>query len=101
VLAAHPSVEEVIVTGVPSELGDEDVKAWIIASGEKPAEADLIVWCTTRLAAFKIPRYIAFVRDFPRSATKRDVERAKVKAWSDQDHWDRERQPGGRLFGKP
>lgn len=39
---------------------------------------------------FKVPRSIAFVDDFPRSATKREVERAKVKAWSGAGHWDRE-----------
>ena len=91
VLTRHPGVREAIVTGVPSELGEEDVKAWIIPEGPAPAELDLIRWCLAALAAFKVPRYIAFVDEFPRSATKREVERAKVKLWDGTGHWDRER----------
>jgi crotonobetaine/carnitine-CoA ligase len=91
VLSRHPGVREAIVTGFPSELGEEDVKAWIIPEGVPPAELDLIRWCLTSLAAFKVPRFIAFVTDFPRSATKREVERAKVREWDGAGHWDREK----------
>ncbi len=90
VLTRHAAVREAIVTGFPSELGEDDVKAWIVPEGERPSEIDLIRWCLASLAAFKVPRYIAFVDDFPRSATKREVERTKVKAWAPDGHWDRE-----------
>jgi crotonobetaine/carnitine-CoA ligase len=90
VLTRHEAVREAIVTGFPSELGEDDVKAWIVAEGSAPSEIELIRWCLASLAAFKVPRYIAFVDDFPRSATKREVERTKVKAWPATGHWDRE-----------
>jgi crotonobetaine/carnitine-CoA ligase len=90
VLTRHPDVREAIVTGAASELGEDEVKAWIVPEGEKPAELELIRWCLLSLAPFKVPRFIAFVDDFPRSATKREVERAKVKAWPEEGHWDRE-----------
>lgn len=91
VLSRHPNVREAIITGFPAELGEEDVKAWIIPEGPPPAELDLIRWCLASLAAFKVPRYVAFVEDFPRSATKREVERAKVRQWDSTGHWDREK----------
>ncbi len=90
VLARHPGVQEVIVTGIASPLGDEDIKAWIVPGPDRPDEAELVEWCEARLAAFKVPRFLAFVDDFPRSATKREVERAKVKAWDNRPCWDRE-----------
>jgi crotonobetaine/carnitine-CoA ligase len=90
VLTRHEAVREAIVTGFPSELGEDDVKAWIVPEGDPPSETELIRWCLASLAAFKVPRYIAFVDDFPRSATKREVERAKVKAWPATGHWDRD-----------
>jgi carnitine-CoA ligase len=90
VLTRHEAVREAIVTGFPSELGEDDVKAWIVSEGDPPSEVELIRWCLASLAAFKVPRYIAFVDDFPRSATKREVERAKVKAWPATGHWDRD-----------
>jgi crotonobetaine/carnitine-CoA ligase len=90
VLTRHAAVREAIVTGFPSELGEDDVKAWIVPEGDTPSEIELIRWCLASLAAFKVPRYIAFVDDFPRSATKREVERTKVKAWPAEGHWDRD-----------
>lgn len=90
VLTRHPGVREAIITAVPSELGEDDIKAWILPEGSPPDEIELIRWCAGALAPFKVPRYLAFVDDFPRSATKREVERAKVKAWSAAGHWDRE-----------
>jgi crotonobetaine/carnitine-CoA ligase len=90
VLTRHAAVRETIVTGFPSELGEDDVKAWIVPEGDPPSETELIRWCLASLAAFKVPRYIAFVDDFPRSATKREVERAKMKAWPATGHWDRD-----------
>ena len=89
-LARHPAVREAIVTRVPSELGEDEVKAWIVPEGERPDEKELIRWCLRSLAPFKVPRFIAFVNDFPRSATKREVERAKVRAWPPDGQWDRE-----------
>ncbi|WP_109794321.1 AMP-binding protein [Minwuia thermotolerans] len=94
ILSQHPAVEEVIVVGVPSELGEEEVKAYVMARAEAPDPVDLVEWCGTRMAAFKIPRFIEFVDDFPRSATKREVERGKVKDWGNANAWDRDRVMG-------
>lgn len=94
ILSEHPAVAECIVVGVPSELGEEDVKAWIIARGETPAPEALAQWCIDRMAPFKVPRYFQFVTEFPRSAAKQEVERAKLKALGNQGAWDRERHMG-------
>jgi crotonobetaine/carnitine-CoA ligase len=94
ILSQHEGVREVIVVGVPGELGDEEVKACIVAADVVPTPVELVAWCGERMAAFKIPRFIEFVADFPRSATKREVERHKVKAWPNDEAWDRERALG-------
>jgi crotonobetaine/carnitine-CoA ligase len=99
ILAAHPGVAECIVTGVPSELGEEDVKAWVIARGTPPDPVTLARWCIERMAPFKVPRYIEFVADFPRSAAKQEVERAKLRAFGNATAWDREAHMG-RLSGQ-
>ena len=94
ILAAHPNVAECIVTGVPSELGEEDVKAWIIARDAAPDPAALARWCIERMAPFKVPRWFEFVTDFPRSAAKQEVERAKLRARGNDAAWDREAHMG-------
>lgn len=100
-LTRHPAVREAIVTGAPSELGEDEVKAWIVPEGARPDQLELIRWCLRLLAPFKVPRFIAFVDDFPRSATKREVERAKVRAWSPEGQWDREASLGRGFAALP
>ncbi len=100
ILGQHPSVGEVVVVGVPSELGEDDIKAFIIpAAGAAADPLALVDWCTGKLAPFKLPRYFEFVADFPRSITKREIERSVLKKMPNLDAWDREKVLG-RLSGQ-
>ena len=55
---SHPDVLEVAVVGVPSELSEEDVKAFVVpAPGAALDFAELRAWTGRRLSAFKVPRY--------------------------------------------
>ena len=91
VIATHPAVTEVCVVGVPSELGEDEVKAFVRAAGTTPAPEEIVAWCEQRLARFKVPRFIEFVQDFPRSAAKQEIERHRLKALSNDRAWDRDK----------
>ncbi len=72
VIASHPKVQDVAVIGVPSELGEEEVKAYIASlPGATLSPEEIVEWCTGRLAPFKIPRYIEIRSDLPRTPTQR------------------------------
>jgi carnitine-CoA ligase len=72
VLQAHPSVLECAVVGVPSELSEEEVKAFLVASpGQELSFPDLRAYAAERLAAFKVPRYWEQVGELPRTPTAR------------------------------
>jgi crotonobetaine/carnitine-CoA ligase len=74
VINSHPSVQESAVLGVPSSLGsgEEEVKAYVrLKSDEAVAPQELLIWCKGRLADFKVPRFVEFRTDFPRSAIGR------------------------------
>ncbi len=72
VIASHPKVQEVAVIGVPSDLGEEEVKAYVVpVPGELLTPQEIVDWCTGRLAPFKIPRYIEMRTDLPRTPTQR------------------------------
>jgi crotonobetaine/carnitine-CoA ligase len=71
-LAGHPSVLECAVVGVPSELSEEEVKAFIVAApGRTPDFAELRAHAAARLAAFKVPRYWQLIGELPRTPTAR------------------------------
>lgn len=91
VIAQHPLVAECAVVGVPSEIGDEEVKAYIIARGEGTLDpSELIAWCQERLSNFKVPRYLEFVKDLPRTAAKQEIQRAELKKRGIGQAWDRD-----------
>jgi crotonobetaine/carnitine-CoA ligase len=70
-IARHPMVAEVAVVGVPSELSDEDVMAFVV-KGEAELTAEMIFeWTAGRLAPFKVPRYVRFVGDLPKTPTNK------------------------------
>jgi crotonobetaine/carnitine-CoA ligase len=72
VLDEHPAVLETAVVGVPSELTEEEVKAFIVAApGVEPDFAELHAFAAGRLAAFKVPRYWQQVDALPRTPTAR------------------------------
>jgi len=84
-----PFVLEAIIVGVPSEIGEEDIKAYVIANRDVSPE-ELIEWCEGTIASFKLPRYVEFVDSFPRSDTKNDVQRRDLRDRGIADAWDRE-----------
>ncbi len=72
IINAHPAVSESAIIGVPSNLGEQDILAFVkLADGMVVRPLDLIQWCEKQLAYYQIPRYIDFVDDFPRGPTQR------------------------------
>lgn len=72
VLGGAPGVMDVAVVGLPDEKWGESVHAVVVlTAGACASERDLIAWCDGRIARFKRPRGITFVRDtdIPRTAT--------------------------------
>jgi crotonobetaine/carnitine-CoA ligase len=71
-IASHPDVSECAVIGVPSELTEEEIKAFVVpATGAELDFDDLREWATVRLTAFKVPRYWQVIDALPRTATSR------------------------------
>jgi carnitine-CoA ligase len=71
-LAGHPSVLESAVVGVPSELSEEEVKAFVVpAPGAVLDFAALRAHVAGLLAAYKVPRYWQEIGELPRTPTAR------------------------------
>jgi crotonobetaine/carnitine-CoA ligase len=72
VLAMHSDVEACAAIGVPSDVGDEDIKVFVKpVAGKRLDPVDLIRWCERHLAYFQIPRYVELVDAFPLTPTER------------------------------
>ena len=94
VLAAHPAVLDCAVVAVPSELSEDEVKAFIVpADGGSVDFGQLIEFAAERLAAFKVPRYWQLIEELPRTPTAR-VAKHRLPAGHQPGEYDAEaRQP--------
>ena len=70
VLYAHPAVTDCALVGVPHRsLGEEPAAVVHLAPGKSASEAELQDWVRARLAGFKVPVQVRFVKDvLPRNA---------------------------------
>ncbi len=78
VLAAHPSVAEVGVAGMPDPVRGEVVHGWVVlrSGHEAVTEADLRAYCREHLAPYKVPAKILFSRDLPKTMVGKILRRA-------------------------
>ena len=100
-VATHPDVAEVAVIAVPSELGEDEVMAVVVARpGAELDPEQLTRAVEPQLAYFALPRYVEVVDSLPLT------DNGKVKKYELRERgvsdatWDREA-AGYQVSGKP
>lgn len=89
VFAGHPDLEEVALIGVPSELGDDELKLFVRPRDGRAVEPlALVRWAEGRLPYFQLPRYVSVISVFPKTPTQRIQK--KDLSRDTQDSWDLE-----------
>jgi long-chain acyl-CoA synthetase len=69
VLFAHPKVLEACAIGVPDAYSGERIKAFVVLKeNETATEEEIIAYCAKNLVKYKIPKYVDFVDELPKSA---------------------------------
>jgi long-chain acyl-CoA synthetase len=85
VIYLHPSVREVAVVGIPDPYRGETVKAFVALKegfeGKVTGE-EIMAHCKERMAAYKYPRQVEFVKEVPKTATGKFLRRALRNAQS-------------------
>jgi acyl-CoA synthetase (AMP-forming)/AMP-acid ligase II len=77
-LGAHPDIKEVAVIGVPDAKWGERVHAVVVLHAGKAMQPDtLMEWSKDRVAGYKRPRSVVFIKDeeMPRTATGKILHR--------------------------
>ena len=80
-LAGHPAIAQVAVIAKPDDVRDEEVMACVVLQPGSGASRETAVsiqdWCLERLAYFKAPGHVAFLRELPVTSTNK-VQKAKL-----------------------
>jgi fatty-acyl-CoA synthase len=78
-LYTHPAVAEVQVVGLPDPKFVEVVCAWIrLREGATLSEDEVKDYCRGRIAHYKVPTYVVFVKEFPTTVTGK-VQKFKLR----------------------
>lgn len=68
VLCTHPAIAEVAVAGIADRTHGEIAKAFVVLrDGSDCPEQELVKYCESKLARYKIPRTYAFVQGLPKT----------------------------------
>jgi crotonobetaine/carnitine-CoA ligase len=87
VLMEHPMVKVAAVVPVPDELRGEEVKAYIVLKDgytkESASPESILDYAREQLAYFKVPRFIEYADDLPRTPSERVEKHKLVKMKAD------------------
>ena len=76
VISAHPAVAEVCVAGIPDQHQTEAVKAWVVLKeGAQATPEEIQVYCREKLTAYKIPRFVEFRKELPKTLVGKVLRR--------------------------
>lgn len=68
VLYTHPKVLEACCIGIPHPTRGEQIKAFVVLKeGETATEKEIIDYCATKLAKYKLPTIVEFRTELPKS----------------------------------
>jgi fatty-acyl-CoA synthase len=74
-----PGVRMVQIVGIPDPKYGEQVAAWVqIEQGSSLTADDIVSFCTSKIAYFKIPKYVQIVDEFPMTVTGK-VQKFKIR----------------------
>jgi long-chain acyl-CoA synthetase len=80
VLYEHPKVLEVAAAGVPVEGKGERVKVYVVLKkGQTATEEEIIAFCRENLAPYKVPKFVEFRDELPKTTVGKILRRALVE----------------------
>jgi long-chain acyl-CoA synthetase len=80
VLYEHPKVVEAAAVGIPVPDKGERVKVYVVLKeGESATEEEIIAFCKENLAPYKVPKFVDFRDDLPKSMVGKILRRVLLE----------------------
>ncbi|MBV9870386.1 MAG: AMP-binding protein [Frankiaceae bacterium] len=75
VIRTLPGVTDCCVIGLPDRYRGETVKAYVVAPAGDVTEDDVTAHCAARLTAYKVPKFVEFRSELPRTVVGKALRR--------------------------
>ena len=76
VVAMHTSVLEVACIGIPDDKSGEVVKVYVVKKDQALTEKEVIEHCKKNLTGYKVPKYVEFRAELPKTNVGKILRRA-------------------------
>lgn len=76
VVAMHEGVLEVAAVGIPHEVSGEQVKVFVVKKDPSLTEKDIINHCRANLTNYKVPKFVEFRDELPKTNVGKILRRA-------------------------
>jgi long-chain acyl-CoA synthetase len=76
VLFQHPAIVEAAVIGISNNEYGEIVKAFVVSNDESITMDDILHFCQDKLAKYKLPKQVEFLKELPKNSTGKILRRA-------------------------
>lgn len=76
VISAHPKVLEVAAIGIPDVKSGEVIKVYIVKKDQSLTEEELKKYCHENLTNYKVPKYVEFRTELPKTNVGKILRRA-------------------------
>jgi long-chain acyl-CoA synthetase len=78
-LYQHPKIKEAVAVGLPDERWGEAVKVYIVLrDGQAATEQEIVDYCHSRMARYKVPKYVEFRAELPKSLVGKVLRRQLI-----------------------
>jgi len=99
-LGRHPAIMDSAVVSTASDVGEDEVKAFItLRAGASVDFMELVEFCVQYMPYYAVPRYFQVLPELPRTPSGK-VQKSPLRGLSNSESWDRERDGGIVLSGK-
>ena len=99
-LVRHPAILDSAVVSAPSEVGEDEVKAFItLRPGMSVEFPELVAFCVEHMPYYAVPRYLKILDELPRTPSGK-VQKGPLRVRPNGECWDRELDGGIVLSGK-
>jgi len=82
-VAGHAAVSDVAVAGIPDPVDGEVIKAWVVLKPEwkgRVAEEALLAWCRENITHYKVPAFVEYRDDLPKTLVGKVMRRELQEA---------------------